>query len=413
MRSLVFETYGNNEIRIGFNDLPARRKQSSDPSELRQRASQGRMLDKSIADELSENGHFQYRDEDGTLYRGSYQDGYEPVDAHSQLLDILSEFQEQDRDIPSEEKRGYGAPVRPTSFGRDARHRILEAGALFDRKLSGAFKGYFATLTLPGSRPEAYDVLSRWSGYVANRLLQTIRDRERGALWFYVWELQKRGALHMHLFIALPAEKSPDDIKQGLRDAWYRALFAIGAKESVDIFLHKDGDFCTASSHWQYDFQLVQKSPAQYISKYVSKSAIAPMGKAEVAENVGSNYPHRWWGMCRELKRLVDENRFRVCMDAMSEEDCMDALDDMSAMISEFEPVQTYEYTAEIVPERGSGRVYGKVHRRIFYIRPEDFPIVDVLFRKAAIAYMRSHPKHNQRWKYQSTHYEGVPVWEL
>lgn len=413
MRSLVFETYGNNEIRIGFNDLPTRLRQSSDPTEVRQREMQGRVLDKSISDSLSENEHFQYRDDDGTLYRGSYKDGYEPIVIDPSKLDIIGEFQGKDREHDSQKRRGYGLPVRPTSFTRDARHRILEAGSLFDRELSGDFEGYFVTFTLPGSCAEAYDALSRWSGYAANRVLQAVRDWSKRALWFYVWELQKRGALHLHLFLAIPRETSPDTIKQRLRDVWYRALQSIGDEESVDMFKHQNGDFCTASAFWQFDFQMVETTPAQYISKYVSKQGEAKGRAANLGEDSQFFYPHRWWGMCRELKRLVDEHRFRVCMDAIEKDACMDAIEDMSAMLEEFEPVMTYEYSADIEPERGSGRVVGRVYRKIFYFKPEDFPIVDVLFRKASVAYLMSHAKHNRKWRYGSTHYEGVPVWEL
>lgn len=413
MRTLVFESYGNNELRIGFNDLPTRRRQSIDPTMVRQRESQGRVLDKAIADKLSDSEQFQYRDKDGTLYRGSCRDGYEAVAVSSQELDIIREFQENTGDTPVAVRRGYGQPVKPTSFTRDARHRILEAGTLFDRKLAGDYQGYFATFTLPGSRLEAYDAISRWSGYIANRVLQVVRDRAKGALWFFVWELQRRGALHMHLFLALPRQVPPSDIEQRLRSTWYRALSSVADADSVDMFGHQDGDYCTASQYWQFDFQPVIRTPAQYISKYVGKSAYTPGRDAEMEEGKPVYFPHRWWGMCRELKRLVDEYRFRVCMDAVDKEFCMDAIEDMSAMIEEFEPVAQYEYTAEIGSDRETGNVCGVSYRRIFYIRPEDFPIVDVLFRQRAVAYMMAHDKANRRWRYHSTHYEGVPVWEL
>lgn len=413
MRTLIFETYGNNEIRIGYNDLPTKQRTSSDDSQTIQRQRAAHTLDKGISDRLSENEQFQYRDKDGTLYRGSVREGYEPVDVGSSLLDIIGEFQEPVGDVSPEKKRGYGEPVRSTSFTRSARHRILEAGTLFDRELSSSYQGYFVTLTLPGSTPEAYDAISRWSGYLANRVVQAIRDLREGALWFYVWELQKRGALHMHLFLALPCQASPDIAKQRIWDVWYRALQSIGDAESVDMFRHALGDYCTASAYWQFDFQVVKETPAQYISKYVGKSANTPGRDASLEEGRNAYYPHRWWGMCRELKRLVDEHRFRVCMDAVEKEFCMDAIESMSAMVEEFDPVLTYEYTSEIGDERGSGRVFGKVYRKIFYIQPADFPIVDVLFRKAAIALMRAHDRANQRWSYHSTHYEGVPVWEL
>lgn len=413
MRTLIFESYGNNEIRIGWNDLPVRVRADNDSSELRHREAQARVAEKTHEDWLRDNKLIELRDSDGQLYRGSSRVGFESVEIDPSRLDIICEFQGETPVASSERKRGYGAPVRPTAFTRNARHRLLEAGQLFDRFCAETHKGYFVTFTLPGGTTEAFDALARWSGFVANRVLQAVRDRSKSTLWFYVWELQKRGALHMHLFLAIDNKDPNLDYEQGLRDAWYRALFAVSDKESVDLFRHKDGDFCTVSQYWQYDYQAVKTTPSQYISKYVGKSANAPSRKSEMEGDSARFYPHRWWGMCREFTRLIEEYRFKVCMDAIEKDVCMDAMEDMSAMLEEFEPVLSHEYTADIEPERGSGRVIGRIHRRIFYFKAEDFPIVDVLFRKLAVSYLMRHAKHNRRWKYDSVNYEGMPVWQL
>lgn len=413
MKTLVFESYGNNEIRIGFNDLPARARQDNDPSYVREGERSGRVAMTSHEQWLRDNKYLEVIDKDGRKYVGNLRDGFSVVEVDLSKLDIIREFQDTtDESVPTP-KRGYGETVRPTSFSASARHRILEGGALFDRFLAKAHSGYFVTFTLPGSTPEAYDALSRWSGYMANRVLQCLRDYQRDTYWFYVWELQKRGALHLHLFLSLPKGQSSDVLNGRLRDVWYRALGDVQNQSGVDMFLHQDGKHYTPSEFYQYDFQAVETTPAQYISKYVGKNALAPRGRSGVEGGGFQYYPHRWWGMCRPLKQLIDEHRFQVCMDAMNSDECQQIVEDMSAFIEKCEPIARQEYTAEIGSSREEGQIIGVSHRRIYWFKSEDFATIDLLFRQLAIAWMQTKERHLQRWKYDSLKYCGIPIGEL
>ena len=413
MKSITFESYPNNEVRIGWNDLPVTRKSAGDKSTQRQLDRLGATHDKAVQDDLVNRGLISYRDNNGTLYYGNSRIGYTEAVAPASKLDIISNIQREPQNVSSGKRKGYGEAVRPTSFTRAARHKLLEGGQLFDTLYSDTHQGYFVTFTLPGSTEQAYDAISRWSGYLANRVLQVVRRGVKGAIWFFVWELQRRGALHLHLFLALPRSQSPVHIERRLRDVWYRALQSIGTQDSVDMFLHSEGDRCTASQYWQYDFQSVKKSPAAYISKYVGKGANVPgQGSGVVGEN-GVYFPHRWWGMCRELSQEIDRARFKVCMDAMTDEQCMDAIDELTAELTELEPVQSTEYVAEVGTDRESGKSVGTVFRRIFWFKAEDFQIVDFLFRKLAIAWMQRVPRHLQRWWYNSLTYKGMSYEQL
>lgn len=413
MRTLIFESYGNNEIRLGWDNLPVRAKCDNDSANTRANESIGRVA---VADHeryLSDNGLLELRDKDGVLYVGNSKAGYERVECDLSKLDIIHEFQrESDRSTP-DSRRGYGEAVRPTRFTRGARHRILEAGSLFDKTLADTHRGYFVTFTLPGSRPEAYDAISRWSGYLVNVVLQCLRRFHKGAYWFYCWELQKRGALHLHLFCALPRGTEVNVLNGRLRDVWYRALGYVQDKSGCDVFGHQRGDYCTASEFWQYDFQEVKTTPAQYISKYLGKGALAPASKGELDSGQVCYYPHRWHGMSRSFKKLVDENRFRACMDAMTKEDCQHVCNAMAEYLEEFEPVASQVYTAEIGSGRDEGVVIGVSHRRIYWFSADIFEEVDLMFRKMAIAWMRTKPSHLQRWRYNSVNYKGCPVGEL
>lgn len=413
MRTLIFESYGNNEIRLGWDDLPARVKCDNDSANVRANESTARQLLAAHERYLSDNGLLELRDKDGQMYVGNSKAGYERVECDLSKLDIIHEFQRESEQPSSEQRRGYGEAVRPTSFTRAARHRILEAGSLFDRELSESYRGYFVTFTIPGSRDEAYDAVSRWSGYLVNVVLQCVRRYSKEALWFYCWELQKRGALHLHLFCALPCGISGDVLNERLRSSWYRALGYVQDKSGSDCFAHRNGEYCTASFYWQYDFQEVETTPAQYISKYLGKGALAPGSRNEVESGRGLYYPHRWHGMARQLKRLVDQHRFRACMDAMEKEECQYICNAMEEYLSDFSPVAAVEYTAEIGSSREKGVRIGLSHRRIFWFSPEVFEEVELLFRKMAIAWMQTKPRHLQRWKYDSVQYRGVPVGEL
>lgn len=413
MKTLIFESYGNNEIRVGYNDLPSRLRSGKDGEAERQAENRGHRLDKTRDDYLRDNNYIQYKDVNGKTYRGNTVEGFSEVALTQQKLDIICKSQQEDKAARRTPRHSYGQPVRRTVFTRRARHRLLEAGELFSREYASTHCGYFVTLTLPGSTDAAYDAISRWSGYLANRVLQVVRRNVPEALWFYVWELQKRGALHMHLFLGVPRSVETANLFRGLRAVWYGALSSIGDNEGVDMFRHREGDYCTASVHWQFDCQEVNKSPAAYISKYVSKGANAPKGNEELDSGKYPYYPARWWGMSREMRRVVDENRFRYCMDAMTDEEIIAEIDCMDAMLTNKETVCKYEYFCEIGSSRDSGGSIGSSFRRIYYFPSETFREWDAMFRAAVGRIANKVARHLRSWKYHSDIYQGTPIGAL
>lgn len=413
MKKLIFETYGNNEIRVGYNDLPSRLRSGKDGERERQAENRAHRLDKSREDYLRDNNYIQYRDVNGKIYRGNSVEGFSEVSLTEQRLDIICKSQQEDKRARSTPRHSYGQPVRKTLFTRAARHRLLEAGELFQREFSSTHRGYFVTLTLPGSTEDAYDAISRWSGYLANRVLQVVRRSVPDALWFYAWELQKRGALHMHLFIGLPKAFEADNLFGGIRAVWYGALESVGEKDGVDMFRHREGDYCTASQYWQFDAQEVTKSPAAYISKYVSKCAHAPSTSRERDSGEYQYYPARWSGMSKALRALVEENRFRYCMDAMSDEEIITEIDCMDAMLTNPDTTCKYEYHCEIGTNRNSGKAIGTSFRRIYYFRPEVFREWDAMFRAAVGRIANRVASHLKSWKYHSDIYQGTPIGAL
>lgn len=407
MLKISLQTYGNNEIRLGLDDLPYPLRSYGDKTPERRLEASGEAIVLAEERYLSDNKFIKYRDSDGTIYRGNSVAGYESYQGDPSKLDIIRELQDESGGVPKRDRVDYSQPVRPTAFTRGARHRLLEAGAVFDRRLAETHNGVFVTLTLPGGTHQAFDALSRWSGYVANRVMQSVRDYGSITFWFYCWELQKRGALHMHLFLAVPKEREWDDCVPAIRNAWYSALSSVGEAEGVCLYQHADGDFCTASEFWQCDAQLVEKSPGAYISKYVGKAANAPRSSSEAS---GGDYrypPRRWWGISREAKKRTDEERFDIAIEAVTEEEAIEIFAEMDEYIASMQPVCTYEYVADIGDRRDGQLPIGRSLRRIRYFRAEEFEVVDFLVRKRFCQIVQRYSRHLIRYRYDSEYWCG------
>ena len=196
---------------------------------------------------------------------------------------------------------GWGLTPRLTRFTLRGRRTILRAGGAMD-SLPG--RRAAITLTLPGSGYPAMQALADYSGYVANRLKTWIYDQfPEGCkpLWFFVWELQKRGALHIHLCVSCPDDRVFYRIKRGIKDQWISILEAVQLRSSTPMFLSPKGfDWRKRKKKIQVDFQGVRKGVAAYFSKYATKGSQAVQGHIEDGLR-----PSRWWGCSRSLLQLL------------------------------------------------------------------------------------------------------------
>lgn len=214
-------------------------------------------------------------------------------------------------DIISDSQRGtlkhsdYGQTQSKKQFTKLARHRVLEAGAVVDR-LGMKDSSSLLTLTLPGSTSEAQDALARWSGWIVNRQTQYLRrDRRfKDVYWFFVWEWQKRGALHQHWCVSAPTYELAREASMKLKSAWYLCLDEIGEKEGIDMY-QKEGGFISwrlFPKQWVWNEQRVKKSVAAYFSKYASKAATDPKDKPDMYSKK-LNYPSAWFGCSANIKK--------------------------------------------------------------------------------------------------------------
>lgn len=230
---------------------------------------------------------------------------------------------------------GFDNPKR--IFTRRARHKFLEAGEVIQDLCPSPDPSQYAanvraiTLTLPGSTEESYQVLAALSSWLANGLLQPIRDAKFKAHYFGVWESQERGALHVHLAIgAHPDDASMDELEKlgnKIVKKWFKLLkrmattdeISRGGKKGrlpgIDMFKlspeasARNGGIKTWRDRpdvWKWDNQPIKKNVAAYFSKYTSKNVNSGNKK-----KVFDHYcPSRWWFMGKAISDEIKSRRF-------------------------------------------------------------------------------------------------------
>lgn len=188
--------------------------------------------------------------------------------------------------------------ARTGRFTLDAKRKILRAGGALDEFDVKASHCLLLTGTLPGSTKEAMNEIPKYSGYIVNRLKMWIRERyKENQFSFYCWELQKRGALHIHYCVYVPDLAASQRIIEGFREFWIRLLSDISDSSGVDLFAKSyGGTHRHDTKNVQADAQRCRKSVAAYMAKYVSK---------EAGRGHRSRYPSRWSGVSRPLTALI------------------------------------------------------------------------------------------------------------
>lgn len=211
-----------------------------------------------------------------------------------------SEFQELTTTPPNRAPSGFGSISKRGKFGRRARRTVRQAGALFDTATKGTV--VFLTGTLPGSTDEAVRALAAWSGWVVQTIKQWCRDTVDGAEYFGVWEYQKRGALHLHLCVKCPSQADAIKIMRAWKSRWILVLDGVNARAGVDVY-RRNVSQTWRERKWivRTDAQIVEKSVARYLSKYLSKGSCALRGTTEYP-------PSSWYFLSRNTRRSIRES---------------------------------------------------------------------------------------------------------
>jgi len=201
------------------------------------------------------------------------------------------------------EKTGYGRLGRRTVFGLNARRTILRAGGAMDTVDPIPGNYLFLTGTLPGSTHEAMDAIARYSSYTVHEISNWVKYHVTDSHWFYAWELQQRGALHIHFCLHVPDKSERLYILQEWKSFWGHTLDSIGKKAGIDMWARKDGGtHSTDKSVLQTDAEECHTSVAAYVSSYASN------GKSKHYQDKDSPYyPSRWWGMARRTTKILQD----------------------------------------------------------------------------------------------------------
>ncbi len=226
--------------------------------------------------------------------------GLSPLPNYQQVLaalDLLNESQQLSK--PAR----WGHEHQPTKLTARAKLALREAGSILDRDYKN--KVYLVTLTLPSDGRAQFQALARYSGYLINRVQRELR-RIPQIQYYYVWEFQKRGALHLHYAIAHHDAHIAFKAARVLRAQFYKVLRDIGRYESIDMFASRsapNGTWANTPKKWQWKIDKITKSVTGYLSKYLSKGSL---GFTEAF------YPARWWGCCTSLRDKIKESKFEI-----------------------------------------------------------------------------------------------------
>lgn len=316
MKKIIAHLFPNNEIRVRLGSSPPPRD-----------------IFKSSSEASSDGGFLVSQSQSET------QSETERESAPRSLLDISSEL--RTCDIPKLPP-GFGGMPKKTRFGLNARRTILRCGGAIDVDNKPS-ESLFLTGTLPGSTPEAMEEMCKWSSYFVDRLKSWIAKHAKNTLSMYTWELQKRGALHLHYVVVINDKEARDYIRTEFKNQWYRLLENVTSKTGIDMFRRYDG------STWRNTKDALQayaveckKSVAAYISKYISKQERGCEHKY---------FPVRWWGCSRPLLAKLRALTVTVEIDNVKRgkatviyENCLSLIESVG--------LSSYEYRDKV----GSGR---------------------------------------------------------
>lgn len=298
MSTIILQRFANREYRLTHQDIVHKpRKKGDKYVEVQAEKYATAVHDTYVLQQELQQGEVASIS-DGRLERHPFGE----VDARQALraLDIINEFQTKEKNSI---RGGWGKLAKPTKFTKNARHRLLEAGAVVDATCG--LNAWEVTLTIPGSGHKIFNAVAAWSGWLMNELTQLLR-RAKCLHWFYVWELQKRGALHLHLLIADTA-KSLLGLARKIESRWWVLLQSLSQKLSLDLFAKsKSVTWRHRPQKWQSHVSPIRKSVAAYFSKYAGKGSNSGQN-LQSSQTVGM--PARWWGSSRQIKKDITATR--------------------------------------------------------------------------------------------------------
>lgn len=232
-------------------------------------------------------------------------------------------------------KPGWGKVPDTMPLSRKTRLNIQETIAAMDRAFPlGRNPLRIVTFTLPSVSVRAFQALAAWSSYAVNRLNTWLGRRLGPHARCGVWEWQKRGALHYHCVIGAYDPWRWKGFDFEVKEQWIDILKDIMLKTGADMFLSSIGGSHLDNPHnIQVDCQVVRKSAAAYLSKYLSKGGDEddeeenPYKLAWKCKKSGCFYaPPRWFNCNSEATRLRKKYTYSAIIARFPGYECEKAL---------------------------------------------------------------------------------------
>jgi len=279
------------------------------------------------------------------------------------LLDIIQKKESRPKVIPIRE-------YKPKSFTKASGQKLRECGAAMDILSKGNLEECWEIcLTLPANHEAAFVALSKNTYFATHRLFSYLKEQYHGEVsWFYVWEYQKRGALHLHMAVHHRAAMLLPTICSDIRRAWVRILQDIGEREGgISMFQNAYG-YDVPQEYWQMHCDQIRKSVGAYFSKYA--------GKEESKQSFYcQKYPiSRFWGSSATIKKVIAENSVEVMWDFQGNLEAAqklhDELIDRLILSSQIVKVTKYDFCITSMHSYVA-RIGDDANLRIFPIEPK------------------------------------------
>jgi hypothetical protein len=364
MHYLTIKKFANNHIRVMKHRQPSIRRKQDDNDSIRIGEAHARRVQLATSTEIRSGFAIKtVHNDPGALAPYICTTGEaEVVEEH---INAARSYLSSSREFKKEQKNGHEslitAPRRHAArFTPYARQTILEALHLAERWSGGTSRNSLVTLTLPGSISSELLDFAQVTGWIINRLLQAVRDSKLAVRWLYVWEYQKRGALHLHISLSSQRDGESQRVGNLLVAKWRCLLREVKEKFGIDtISRGRDGGVWD-EKYWRNRSEVVQKSLASYLSKYLSKGT---KEKDEKGQPLPA--PSRWWGYSRELARDVRAARVVVRI-PVTEAEADEGYNELKKTLQAYEPTIERERSFEVENYDGLSLVAGSQYLAYF-----------------------------------------------
>ena len=260
------------------------------------------------------------------------------------LLDIGSKLETPQEKADVLQKPGWGILPKARRFSRYAKRVLMRAGGVFRRDGLSPKNCLFLTGTIPGSTEAAFETVARYSAFLVHGLKAWINKHIPSKFDFYVWEHQKRGALHLHYCVYTPDAVARKFVCENFPKQWINLLKRVSVKAGEDIFDTGRGYSWLPREAEKHQYaQTVEKDVSAYLAKYCSKNA----GAKRDGESTKFYSPSRWYGVSRPLLKKLRELSVEKIYAFASKRQALKLYEDMLGFIANVSD-RCYEYMCHV-----------------------------------------------------------------